>query len=187
MSNSDLKSKALTPLVSRVRDILGQYSFPLTVRSPSLCVRVRHPPPPQPNPTQFSPAARPLVLPAPAQRSRVPPPLRSALPSTSPQTGWSPQPPGPQSPIIQVPPLSSAAPEARLFPLLPPPRPVLTQHLRPSARPTRRPRPHLPSNCWFLPPFLLSDVSRDRKVEATRARRSPPRLLPLWRQGRWDT
>ena len=39
--------------------------------------------------------------------------------------------------------------------------------------------PHLPSNCSFLPPSLLSNVSGDRRVEAKRARESRPRLLPL--------
>ena len=39
--------------------------------------------------------------------------------------------------------------------------------------------PYLPSNCWFLPPSLLSNVSRDRRVEAMRARESFPCLLPL--------
>lgn len=77
--------------------------------------------------------------------------------------------------------------EARPFPLLPPPTPVLSQPLRPQVSPSRRPRPHLPSNCWFLPPSLLSDVSRETRVQALRARESPPRLLPPWRQGRWDT
>lgn len=57
----------------------------------------------------------------------------------------------------------------------------------PQARPIRRPRPYLPSNCWFLPPSLLSDVSRETRRKTLRARESPPRLLPPWPQGRWDT
>lgn len=50
-----------------------------------------------------------------------------------------------------------------------------------------RPRPHLPSNCWFLPPSLLPNVSGDRRAETRRATESPLNLLPPGRQGRWDT
>ena len=46
--------------------------------------------------------------------------------------------PGPRTPTRPALPLNSAALEARLFPLLPPPRPVLTQPFCPLARRTRR-------------------------------------------------
>lgn len=73
---------------------------------------------------------------------------------------------------------SMAVPEAWLFPLLLPSRSSLTKSPLHPAGPTQRPRPHLPSNCWFPPPSLLPNVSRDRQVEALSARESPPRLLP---------
>ena len=67
---------------------------------------------------------------------------------------------------------------AWLFPLLPPSRSSLIKFTLHPVEPTPRPCPHLPSSCWFLPPSLLPNVSRDRRVEALKARESPPRLLP---------
>lgn len=74
---------------------------------------------------------------------------------------------------------SMAVPEAWLFPLLRPSRSSLIKSPLHPAGPAQRPRPHLPSNCWFPPPSLLPNVSRDRRVEAWKARESPLRLLPL--------
>ena len=130
LSNSDLNSKALTP-----PDFWTQHSFPLRVHTPDPSVQV--PLPPQPssppeNQTLFLSAAAQPSLPNTCPRSRC----RSGQPP--PQTVRFLQLPGPRTPSRPALPLNSATLEARLFPLLPPPRPVLTQPLCPLPRRTRR-------------------------------------------------
>ena len=127
---SNLNSKTLTAPV-----FWTQHSLPLRVHTPNPSVQV--PLPPQPssppeNQTLFPSAAAQPSLPNTCPRSRC----RSGQPPS--RTFRFLQLPGPRTPTRPALPLNSAALEARLFPLLPPPRPVLTQPFCPLARRTRR-------------------------------------------------
>lgn len=173
--------KTRTLRASWGRDILAQNSSPLRVFPKPL--RPSSPgPSTQLSPRDSGPSFSAQLLPP----TSVPSLAASRLSPSAPDRSGS-SAPRPGAPTREASPVSSAAPEAGLFPLPPPPRPVFTQPFYLLVRRTRKPRPHLPSNCWFLQPSLLSNVSRDRRVETRRARESLPHLLPPRRQGRRDT
>lgn len=160
-------------LVFRALELLAQHSSPRKSSSP------------KPHPQSLSPPLRQvhrslgrffLSIPAPSIRlNPFPDPVHSApAPSSSSQARGSTQ---------TISSRSVAVPGVCLFPLLSPSRPSLTLSPLHLAGPNRRPCPHLPSNCWFPPPSLLLNVSRDRRVETWRARESPPRPLPAGAPG----